>query len=504
MPVLHRTTRAAARRPGAHLRTPLAALALLLALLSPAPAAAHTRLKSSAPAPGASVADTLSEIRLSFTEPVVPEMTSLVLTTGSGTAAEGRLQPVEGTGRHVFAFRLPHRLAAGPYTAVWRSAAADGHVIHGTLTFTVTAGGADTSTATVAGPVSTQVRDTTAAATQQALAGASPSPAAPADEQAAADPAADEGDTSEYDAVAPLPLAVRWLEFVSLLAAVGAVAFNLLVVRRLGGAVPERVADRAAYGVWHIAAGAAALCALTLVARLWLQSRAIFGADQAFEGEQLDALLRGTVWGSGWILQAVATVAYFVGLMVARAPHGRSIGWTGAAFAAALLAAVPALSGHASATETLTAVAIVSDWLHVLGAGVWLGTLGSLLLAGLPAAAFAGEGQGTAAFARMVRGFSPVALAGAGTAGVTGVINSLFHLSAVSQLWGTWYGRMLVLKLALLGVVAMLGYVNWRRVLPVADTPEGARRLRRTAALELANGVAVVLVTAALVALPTP
>lgn len=495
MLVSFRDSRAAARRPGAHLRALPAALALLLALLSPAPAAAHTRLKSSAPAAGATVADTLSEIRLSFTEPVVPEMTSLVLTTGASTIAQGRLEAVDGTGRRVFAFRLPRRLAAGPYTAVWHSAAADGHVIHGTLTFTVTAGGADSATATIAGPAGTQGTDTNAvASTDQSAAG-------PASDQAAAD---ESGETSEYDAVKPLPLTVRWLEFVSLLAMVGAVAFNLLIVRRLGSTVPERVADRAAYGAWHIAAGAAALGALTLVARLWLQSRAIFGADQAFEGEQLDALLRGTVWGSGWILQAVATVAYFVGLMVARAPHGRSIGWMGAGFAAMLLAAVPALSGHASAVERWTAVAIVSDWLHVLGAGVWLGTLASVLLAGLPAAAFAGEGQGTAAFAGMVRRFSPVALAGAGTAGVTGVVNSLFHLSAVSQLWGTWYGRMLVLKLALLAVVAMLGFVNWRRVLPVADTPEGTRRLRRNAALELANGIVVILVTAALVALPTP
>jgi putative copper export protein len=87
---------------------------------------------------------------------------------------------------------------------------------------------------------------------------------------------------------------------------------------------------------------------------------------------------------------------------------------------------------------------------------------------------------------------------------VTGIVNSLFHLGALSQLWHTWYGRMLVLKLLLLAVVALLGYVNWRRVLPVAGTVEGTRRLRRNAALELGNGIVVILVTAALVALPTP
>jgi len=434
MPLIHRAFRAILIRPAAHPILRIAALVLTLALLFPAPAAAHVRSKAGAP---------------TLDDAAVAQVDGSASSGTSSTSAKASSD-------------------SGPAT---------------TVTNGVQAGeGATADGATADQPSADAVQ---------------------ADEPAADDVAA-EGGESDYDAVGPLPLAVRWLGFVSLLAAIGTVAFNLLVVRRLGEAVPERVADRAAYGAWHIAAGAAALGALTLVARLWLQSRAIFGAEEAFEGERLEALLRGTVWGSGWILQAIATVAYFVGLMVARAPHGRSIGWMGAAFAALLLSAVPALSGHASATERLTAVAIVSDWLHVLGAGVWLGTLATVLLAGFPAAAFAGEGQGISAFARMVRGFSPVALVGAATAGVTGVVNSLFHLSAVSQLWGTWYGRMLVLKLLLLAVVATLGYVNWRRVLPIAETPEGTRRLRRTAAVELANGIAVVLVTAALVALPTP
>jgi copper transport protein len=500
MPLTPRATRTAPRRPGA--LPALLALLVALSLLAPAAAAAHTRLKAAAPAPGATVADTLSEIRLSFTLPVVAEMTSLVLTTGASTAAQGALRPVEGSGSTAFVFPLPRPLAAGAYTAVWRSAAADGHVIHGNFTFTVHADGGAAPPRTVAGGGVTQVEPAGAAP----VSAFQPAPADAPGDHAPADAGAEEDGAgmSEYDAVAPLPLAVRWLQFVALLAMIGAVAFNLLVVRRVGTALPEKVADRAAYGTWHIAAGAAALGLLTLVVRLWLQSRAIFGPDEAFDGELLDALLRGTVWGSGWILQAVATVAFFLGLMVARAPHGRSIGWMGAAFAALLLAAVPALSGHASSAEGFTAVAIVADWLHVLGAAVWLGTLGSLLLAGFPAAAFAAEGEGTAAFARMVRGFSPVALAGAATAGATGVVSSLFHLTSVTNLWGTWYGRMLVLKLALLGVVVLLGYVNWRRVLPVADTPDGTRRLRRNAAVELANGVVVLLVTAALVALPTP
>ena len=440
---------------------------------------------ASHPRAGETVGDTLREIRLEFSERVAAGMTSLVLTTGEGTTAQGALAELPGSRGRIFVFRLAAKLAPGPYTAVWHTAAEDGHVVHGTLSFIVRGAAADTSA--------------------HAAAESAPTLAAPADTAGGQDAGMAEDDEQGSDAASPLSVAVRWAEFVALLAMLGAVAFNLLVARRLrGDAALERVADRAAYGAWHIAAGAAALSALSLFARLWLQSVALNGATDAFDGQALGALLTGTVWGSGWLLQAIATVAFFVGLMVARAPHGRTVGWMGAGVAAVILAAVPALSGHAAAVEQATAIAIVSDWLHVAGAGVWLGTLATVLLAGLPAASFAGPGAATPAFARLVGAFSPVALAGAGVAAVTGVINSVFHFHRVSELWTTGYGNALLVKLALLGIVAGLGFINWRYVLPGLERAQTPALLRKTAALELAVGLLVVLVTAVLVALPPP
>ncbi|HEU0300986.1 MAG TPA: CopD family protein, partial [Longimicrobium sp.] len=108
------------------------------------------------------------------------------------------------------------------------------------------------------------------------------------------------------------------------------------------------------------------------------------------------------------------------------------------------------------------------------------------------------------AVAAMVRAFSPMALAGAAAVGLTGVVNIVFQLNALSDLWGTGYGRVLLLKLALLGGVAALGWYNWRRVLPALGGEPGTQRLRRSARAELGLGAAVLLVTAILVALPTP
>jgi putative copper export protein len=103
----------------------------------------------------------------------------------------------------------------------------------------------------------------------------------------------------------------------------------------------------------------------------------------------------------------------------------------------------------------------------------------------------------------MVRAFSPMGLAGGAAVGLTGVINSVFQIGAVPDLWTTGYGRILLIKLLLLAGVGALGWYNWRRVLPALEA-DGPARLRRSARAELALGGVVLLITAVLVALPTP
>lgn len=462
-------------------RPPIPLLALAAALALPAAVAAHTGLRASSPSSGDTVADTLSRVRLEFTQRVSAEVTSLVLTCGGRAFAEGRMAEEPGSNGRAFTFSPPRLLPPGPCAVAWRTAAADGHAIRGTIAFTVAA----------------TLPPDTAVASSPSL----DSAAAQSD-----DAAADEGEAAWAEPSSTLSVVVRWGGFMALLGMIGAAAFRLLVLRRVVPRAPEMasVATRAVDWVWHVALAAAALSALTLLARLWLQSAALYGPESAFAGTSLDAIVTETVWGLGWGLQVLATVAFVVGLMVARAKHGHGIGWMGAGLAAILLSAVPALSGHAAAVEGWTAAAILSDWMHVLGAGVWLGTLGALLLAGLPAAASAPEGERGATFGALVGAFSPVALAGAGLAGATGVISSLFHFSAIPQLWETGYGRTLLLKLALLAVVAALGFWNWRYITPALRSDTGPARLRRNVVLELVTGAAVILVTAILVALPPP
>ena len=103
-----------------------------------------------------------------------------------------------------------------------------------------------------------------------------------------------------------------------------------------------------------------------------------------------------------------------------------------------------------------------------------------------------------------MRAFSPVALVCAGLTAATGVLSAWVHLPALDALWTTRYGWFLLGKLALLSLVAALGAYNWRRVAPALGDATGSVRLRRSARAELAVGGAVLLVTAILVATPTP
>ena len=174
-----------------------------------------------------------------------------------------------------------------------------------------------------------------------------------------------------------------------------------------------------------------------------------------------------------------------------------------AAAAALAVALASALSGHAAAVEGLGPLPVLADALHILSAGAWLGSLFVVLFAGIRAAGTAGEGRARGV-AGLVNAFSPVALASAAVLAATGVFAAAMQLERVAALWQSGYGRTLLVKLALLSVVFATGAYNWKRVQPALGQEAAVGRLRRSAGVELAVGVVVLLVTAVLVATAPP
>jgi len=144
--------------------------------------------------------------------------------------------------------------------------------------------------------------------------------------------------------------------------------------------------------------------------------------------------------------------------------------------------------------------------IHSLAAGLWLGTLFVLVVAGLSALLRhepTRDRRGAIA-ADMVNGFSPLALTMGGIVVVFGLTTAWRHLHHLSALWTTPYGYTLIVKLVVVAFVFALGAWNWRRQRPMLGTEPAAVAIRRSARVELTVATLVLLITAVLVSLPSP
>lgn len=188
---------------------------------------------------------------------------------------------------------------------------------------------------------------------------------------------------------------------------------------------------------------------------------------------------------------AVALVGYVLAITRVRA------GW--------VLAAIGVVAGALR-------VAFLGQWsrlvnpVHSLAAGLWIGTLFVLVLAGISSLLKhepTRERRGAIA-ADMVNGFSPLALTMGGVVVTFGLITAWRHLHRIENLWATPYGIALIVKLCFVGVVFGLGAWNWRRQRPTLGSEQAAISIRRSSITELVVATIVLVVTAIIVSLPSP
>jgi putative copper export protein len=294
-----------------------------------------------------------------------------------------------------------------------------------------------------------------------------------------------------------LLIASRLLWYAGCLGIIGASAFRLFVLPAAGRAAPEL--DRAAAATGLIAA---AVLLAGVLARLYAQAYVSFGLEERITASLLLEVATGLPpWSTGWMLQLAAGVLSAAAYGVAR--RGRRVGWFAAYAGSAAVGASAPLTGHAVAQAQWYSLPITLQAAHVLGAGVWIGGLFVVLVVAVPR-----TGRrivpGPPVLAALVNAFSPLAIAGAGLLAVTGASTAVLYLQAPADLWATWYGRTLLLKIAMFAGVAATGFVNWQYVRPRLMRSGGAEVLRRTVTIELTVAALVLAVTALLVGLPQP
>jgi putative copper export protein len=280
----------------------------------------------------------------------------------------------------------------------------------------------------------------------------------------------------------------EFIGFVSLFLANGAIGFRYAAVgRRLptaqgrGDAVAGLYASVTRHAAVLGVVGALVQAALFVSQLPHLAQRAHLSTGRL--------LVSDPVTVARWVLLLVAIIGFGF------AARGRRGAWPAAAVGLIGYELAAVLSGRW--------VGLVNP-LHQLLAGLWLGTLTVLVVAGIAAVLKGPVALRGPVVADMVNGFSPLALTCGPLLVLTGVTTALLHLRPFSSLWSTPYGYALLVKLCLVAIVFTLGAWNWRRQRPRLGSEEAAGLIRRSSMVELTMATLVLMVTAVLVSLPAP
>ncbi len=279
----------------------------------------------------------------------------------------------------------------------------------------------------------------------------------------------------------------RGLDFALLLLVVGGAIALAVVLRSAASELRTRL-FRILAGLSFGLVVAAALCIV-------LQGAVAggFGLGEAFRWDTIHSVLQ-TRFGRAFLWQI--GVAIVVGALALLASRSRKLELL--PLLALLLLPTVSAAGHA---RTSGALAIFLDVFHIAAASTWVGGLAFTILGLL----LAGEDRWPLA-SRAVPRFSLLAVVSVATLIVAGSLRGYQEVKAFHGLWDTTYGRLLLVKIALVLPLLALGAYNNRYAVPrlkkqIASVVE-QRRFLRAAGMELAIMAIIVGVTAVLVTEP--
>ncbi len=434
---------------------------VLFAVLAPR-AMAHAALLDSTPNPGARVEASPSQITLHFTEPLNRRLSSARLVR---TASGGNQLPAESQASAEKLVLQPQApLAKGPYRVTWHTVSTqDGHALEGSFSFGV---------------------------------------------RAAATGGAHQVEQSPLARSGWLRIALRALFYAALFFFAGGVLLAAMfggrpgswlvpdalhASLRAGGRDPVQLAQRTEART--LEAGILALGASIAIA--------LEEATDAASGFSINSASDFLLTNTAGLARVATVCALAVAVLAARRlPRV-------AAFACVLVFLAIALGGHANSASPRL-LAVLTDWLHLVAGALWLGGIAQIAVTWLRQLPKAPGELRLGVMRFVLKRFGAVALPAFLGVVASGLANALTQLGGVSPLWGSPYGRVLAIKIALVGLIALASYAHAIRLRPRLLTanphpPEQAeRRHWRLLGAEPLIGIGVVLAAATLVAFPLP
>jgi copper transport protein len=431
-------------------------VALLAVLVTATSAYGHAAYVGSDPSPGQRLEDSPGRIVLVFTEPLNGRLAGATIRPAEGGSPLPAVVRPEGKRLIVTPSR---ELGTGAYRVDWHTVSTeDGHALEGAFAFGVRA-------------------DAGAAA------------------------ALETGPLARWGIVRIL---ARIALYTTVLVLAAALLLPLLIGRPRGWPVPDldpgddggrvdltdvRAREQRLRGDLAWAAVAAAVVATVADA-----ADAARGLDPGRMGDYL----AGNLAGVGRALVVVALLA--AALLRARRPRA-------AAAAVVLALGAVAASGHAGSADPRVP-SILNDWLHLVSGALWLGGIGLLVLLWWPVVRFTRRGSRTAIAREVLAPFGRVAIGAFLVAVTTGLVSLVTQLGRVAALWDTAYGRLLAVKIVVVGLIAIASFLHARRLRPrLLDGESDEEVERRHWTLWRSEpwlGLAVIAAVAGLVAFPLP
>jgi copper transport protein len=485
----------------------VAVAAFFVALIGSAiPASAHVNFLGSTPANVSTVDGPVTRIVLEYSGTADPIRDDFLIEGSSGTSQP--IASVETDGDTKVVVTSVNALPSGRNKVSWALRGADGHKMTGTISFKVAAATSSSTTSTVNAAPSTPSE-----ASAQAI------------EVNETESVADSTSSvsSDADSAEMIATAGRWLVYVMILFTVGSLAYLVLVhrgTRREGrrivflirrsailvivGSAMEWFAQLAVYrsgsitdvvspSAWgDLLSTSFALGTLCRIVGAALVLRFVpieIVAEDPIDISELDNYdVDGQLVSPGSTVMAVASEPE-TRLARVRVESGPL------AFVGALLLVLSeSFIGHTASVEP-RALVLVSDAVHMMAAAVWVA--GVWLLAWT---LWQRTRRGEPLDARLVATrFSITATWALVAVALSGTALGWAILGSPGPLFATEFGRMLIIKVALVAVIGGIGLHNRRTLLPALEQPGIDVRFYRTIVIESVLFVAVLVATALLV-----
>jgi copper transport protein len=451
----------AAGRPRRRGHLPLVGLGVgLVAVLTLVfPASAHALLVRSIPEANASLPTAPAQVEIYFSESVEPSFSTISVLDSNGSSVDNgdvRLDPADDTHLTVSLRSLPD----GVYTVTWRALSlSDGHVTTGSFPFAI--GNVD----------------------EAALAAAQSSQSA---------------SLSLGEAVS------KWLLYLAAAALIGGLLFRLAVwdpAQRIAGVSGG---DPSPSELPITTASLFVLLGVSLFGLL-LEAGQASGVGVALPwSSSLRTMMFTTRTGAIWLGRIVVLLAMIA--LLGRNPsplrRGSSVGL------GVILLLTISLGSHA-ASDPQPLLPVLADMLHLTAACAWLGGLLSFV-SGMARVRRVEAGARTRLTSVLIPRFSSQALMSVGCLALSGLYSAYLRVGTLDALTQTLYGRILIMKCAIVMVMIGLGAVNLLIVTPAmrgaASLESGDTRLvdrfRRIIASEITLGAALLLSVGLLTSAP--